>query len=366
MLATTYTYDTNDNRLTRNSENASYDAQDRVQTYAGDSFTWSPNGTLATHVAAGQTTTYAWDLRGSLASAALPDGRTVDYVLDAMGRRIGKKINGVLQCGWLYDSRDRPVAQLSSNSVVTNCFVYTDLSATPSFSLAGTIYYALISDERGSVRFVINTANGTVAEALDYDEFGNVISDSNPGFQPFGFAGGLYDPDTALVRFGAREYLAETGQWLARDPIGFDGGLFSLYCYAGNDPVNSIDLSGTGPYDAVNITSNVPVAQLGVVKSFDSRPAKLLIHRGSYLITAKEGDQIYAGDKIISSHTGSVIEFYLGGGAAIQPDSVEFVIDSHHAVSSMLSNFWQIWSNVSHQKETIQIQTNAGVMGIKG
>ena len=30
---------------------------------------------------------------------------------------------------------------------------------------------------------------------MDYDEFGNVIYDSNPGFQPFGFAGGLYDTE---------------------------------------------------------------------------------------------------------------------------------------------------------------------------
>ncbi len=41
---------------------------------------------------------------------------------------------------------------------------------------------------------------------LDYDEFGRVLLDTNPGFQPFGFAGGHYDPDTQLVRFGARDY----------------------------------------------------------------------------------------------------------------------------------------------------------------
>ena len=32
-----------------------------------------------------------------------------------------------------------------------------------------------------------------VAEELDYDAFGNITVDSNPGFQPFGFAGGLAD-----------------------------------------------------------------------------------------------------------------------------------------------------------------------------
>lgn len=70
-------------------------------------------------------------------------------------------------------------------------------------------------------------------------------SDTNPGFQPFGFAGGRYDPDTSLVRFGARDYDAEMGRWLERDPIGFKGGDTNLYAYAGSDPVNRIDPSGT-------------------------------------------------------------------------------------------------------------------------
>jgi hypothetical protein len=28
---------------------------------------------------------------------------------------------------------------------------------------------------------------------LDYDEFGNILADTNPGFLSFGFASGLYD-----------------------------------------------------------------------------------------------------------------------------------------------------------------------------
>jgi len=35
---------------------------------------------------------------------------------------------------------------------------------------------------------------------------------TSTGFQPFGFAGGLYDRDTNLVRFGARDYDPETGR----------------------------------------------------------------------------------------------------------------------------------------------------------
>ena len=42
---------------------------------------------------------------------------------------------------------------------------------------------------------------------------------------PFGFAGGLHDRDTNLVRFGARDYDPSIGRWTAKDPIDFAGGI---------------------------------------------------------------------------------------------------------------------------------------------
>jgi RHS repeat-associated protein len=71
-----------------------------------------------------------------------------------------------------------------------------------------------------------------------------VLEDSNPGFQPFGFAGGLYDPDTKLVRFGARDYDANAGRWTTKDPLGFASGESNVYSYVEGDPVNLIDPSG--------------------------------------------------------------------------------------------------------------------------
>jgi RHS repeat-associated protein len=78
---------------------------------------------------------------------------------------------------------------------------------------------------------------------MDYDEFGRVTLDTNPGFQPFGFAGGLYDRNTGLVRFAARDYDAQAGRWTAKDPVRFDGGA-NFYTYVAGDPVNFFDPIG--------------------------------------------------------------------------------------------------------------------------
>src|SRR6185503_21145162 len=75
----------------------------------------------------------------------------------------------------------------------------------------------------------------------------------NPGFQPFGFAGCLYDQATQLCHFGAREYDAQVGRWLTKDPLGFGGGDTNLYGYVIQDPINLFDPLGTSAKDVKQI-----------------------------------------------------------------------------------------------------------------
>jgi RHS repeat-associated protein len=243
----TYTYDTNSNRLTATKSagtvSGTYDGQDRLLTYGTSSFAYTADGELGSQKSGTQTTTYQYDALGNLTSVTLPNATKLTYLIDPENHRVAKQVNGTQQTGYLYDG-DQIVAQLNSSNQIVNQFVYATGVTSPDYIVNGSATYRIISDQLGSPRLLVSTATGAVAEQMNYDEFGNVLLDSDASFQPFGFAGGLKDPDTGLVRFGARDYNPATGRWTAKDPIGFSGGDSNLYGYVLNDPVNLIDFAG--------------------------------------------------------------------------------------------------------------------------
>ena len=185
---------------------------------------------------------------GNLLSVTLPSGTLIEYVIDASNRRIGRKADGTLERKWLYKDGLNPIYEeawdYATSTWVPSRFVYASRGNVPDTVIKGGITYRIISDHLGSPRLVINTTDGSVVQAIEYDDWGNVLSNTNPGFTPFGFAGGLYDTDTKLVRFGARDYDPETGRWTAKDPIRFSGGDTNLFGYVFQDPVNLIDPKG--------------------------------------------------------------------------------------------------------------------------
>ena len=239
----TYNYDNNGNRIARTGPtvSASYDAQDRLTSYGSTTYSYTANGELLSKTNGTATTSYQYDALGNLLNVTLPSGTAIDYLIDGTNRRIGKKVNGALVQGFLYEGSLRPVAELDGSNAIVSRFVYATHINVPDYMIKGGVTYRIITDQLGSPRLVVDVATGIIVQRIDYDEFGQVLSDTNPGFQPFGFAGGLYDRDTQLVRFGARDYDAETGRWTAKDPVLFTGGDTNLYGYILNDPVNLID-----------------------------------------------------------------------------------------------------------------------------
>ena len=189
----------------------------------GEPASYTANGELETKTCGAEVTTYTYDDFGNLTHATMPDQ------------------------GFLYGDQLNPVAELDGSGAVTARFVCGTKPNVSDYMVKDGITYRYVTGQLGSVRLVVDAATGTIAQRIDYDEYGVVIQDSNPGFQPFGFAGGITDTHTGLVRFGARDYHPVAGRWTSKDPIGMGlhpASNVNVYVYALGDPVGFLD--GTG------------------------------------------------------------------------------------------------------------------------
>ena len=100
----------------------------------------------------------------------------------------------------------------------------------------------------GTVRAVAD-ASGDIVKEITYDSFGNILEETNPTFTiPLGFAGGLHDRDTGLVRFGFRDYDPDSGRWTAKDALGFAAGNVDFYAYCGSNTLSRKDATGLNQY----------------------------------------------------------------------------------------------------------------------
>jgi YD repeat-containing protein len=75
-------------------------------------------------------TSYSYDALGALRSVTLPDARVIEYVVDASGRRIGKKIDGEVVQELLYRTDLAPIGERDENGDVAR-FVYASHVTCP-------------------------------------------------------------------------------------------------------------------------------------------------------------------------------------------------------------------------------------------
>jgi RHS repeat-associated protein len=247
-----FVYDPNSNRTSRITPAETwagvYDDQDRLLSYGPYTYTYTANGELRTKTIGGQTTTYTYDVGGNLVRVDLPGGTVIEYLIDGQDRRVGKKRNGVLEKQWLYKDQLRIAAELDGAGNLVSRFVYASRENVPDFVIRGAATYRVFSDHLGSPRVVANVANvSDVPVSLEYAAFG-AVSGTGSAWMPQGFAGGLHDVDTGLVRFGARDYDSQTGRWTSKDPRRFDSGSTNFYAYAESDPVNKMDSDGEAAF----------------------------------------------------------------------------------------------------------------------
>jgi RHS repeat-associated protein len=223
-----------------------YSAEDHLLSTGTAAYAYDPDGFLTLKTEGGAQTTYAYSRLGELQGVDLPDGRSLTYVYDPLGRRIAKKVNGTITRKYLWQDRTRLLAVYDGSDNLLMRFEYADGRMPAAMTREGA-FYTLHYDQIGSLRLVVD-ASGSVVKQVSYDSLGCVLSDSNPAFDmPLGFAGGLYDRDTGLVRFGYRDYDPDVGRWTAKDPLLFAGGDIDLYGYCLEDQINLVDPDGQNP-----------------------------------------------------------------------------------------------------------------------
>lgn len=248
VLAADYDYDDNGNRLLKTtpggSEAGVYDDQDRMTSYGDASFTYTRNGELLTKTDSAGKTTFDYDVFGNLLGVDLPIGPAIDYVVDARNRRIGKRVDGLLVQGFLWQGQLSPIAELDGSGSVVSRFVYATRINVPDYMIRGGSTYRILTDHLGTPRLVVDAATGAILQRIDYDEWGVVLQDTDPGLTLFGFAGGAVDLDSGLIRFGFRDAFANEGRATSKDPIGHASGNPNLFGWAGGDPVNRTDVYG--------------------------------------------------------------------------------------------------------------------------
>jgi RHS repeat-associated protein len=288
----------------------------------------------------------------------LPDGTTITYQIDGRNRRIGRiKDDGITTIvqRFIYKDQLNPVAELDGDGNLVAQFVYGTKPNVPDYMIkygADPGTYRILSDHLGSVRLVVKALCdpepscgdvGTIIQRMDYDEFGNVVNDNHQGFQPFGFAGGIYDTVTGYVRFGKRDYHGQIGRWTAKDPLRFRSGWSNFYGYVFNDPVNLNDPFGLRPGDPYSSPSEAAVAAIteitdtSIVNNLEY--AGWIYHNpdGTYSYTAaipgtpdRGGPGIPPDDFVAAYHTHGDFDFGYGSrNDNFSPTDLAWRIDSY-------------------------------------
>jgi RHS repeat-associated protein len=239
-----YGYDDNGNRTSRRlgsdaDETATYDDQDRLVSRGATAYTFDAAGFMT----ARGDDRFDYSARGELLSATV-GGVTVTYRYDGLGRRVARTQSGATT-QYLYGNPGNPgqVTATRSAAGVLTTYYYDDDGLLFAIERGGAKFF-VATDQVGSPRVVTNSS-GVVQKVLDYDAFGDQVADSAPAFElPIGYAGGIDDRVTGLVRFGLRDLDTASGRWTARDPVLYEGGQANLYVYVGNDPVSLRDPLG--------------------------------------------------------------------------------------------------------------------------
>ncbi len=289
----TYTYDQLGNRLTKNATSYTYDNADQLTAAGGTSYAYDANGNQVTRGG----DTFTWDHENRLTQSVV-GGVTSSSVYYGNGVRRSHTVNGVTT-SYVYDVGGSLPLVLQDG---TNTLVY-GLDLISSTDGGGNqVYYSY--DGLGSVTDLTD-GTGTVTDTYSYDIFGAVRARTGTSTSPWKYTGEQEDGasgDSGYYFLRARYIDTATGRFISRDPVPFD----QRYRYAGANPVLLVDRDGReadstgGAYDA---SGAGPLGQPeGAFGGLSYSPQTI---RGDVSLSAERLDHIVQGHTLGGSEIGT-------------------------------------------------------------
>ena len=195
---------------------------------------------------------YQWNANGSLQSVTRPDGRTIAFKYDALGRRVSKRYrNRETVFVW---SGNVPLHELHQEDNTTQeVITWLFEGFVPVAKIVDEQKYSIVSDYLGTPTCAFDTDGEKVWER-ELDIYGRAKKGTND-FIPFLYQGQYYDIEIGLAYNRFRYYSPETGSYISQDPIGLLGGM-AFYGYV-HDSNGWIDVFGWHGNELTNVTDSI-------------------------------------------------------------------------------------------------------------
>jgi RHS repeat-associated protein len=250
-----YTYDADGNRLTATATGATPSSQTLTANAANQisstgytfdgagNLTADPSGSYTYNGAEQMTTvtqagtTYTYSYAGSSQNRVLSEGTPSGSYSLTYGRS---------------DQQGQAIVEQAHTPTGTAYVEHDPVTGAPLMLRTSSGKQSLyVYDGTGNPAALL-TSDSYVAFAYTYDPYGTPTLTQTSGGNgvpqnPYLFKGGIQDRTTGWVHFGNRWYNPTTGTWTQQDTLDapLDPANANRYAYAGDDPINNLDPTGT-------------------------------------------------------------------------------------------------------------------------